>query len=60
MFGGMSRYVGWFIIAVIAVAIWRGSNGDLTKVADTVWMVLNKGADFVTVLWNNLTASSGK
>lgn len=52
MFRLANRLVTWFILGAIGLAIWRGSNGDLTHIADTVFSLLNKGADIVTQLWN--------
>jgi hypothetical protein len=58
MFRGIGRYVGYFIIAIIVIAAWRASNGDLSKLADGIWMVLDKGANFVTALWNNIAGGA--
>lgn len=50
----LSRLASYFVIAIIAVAIWRGNDGDMGRVADSVMGILNHGADFVTTIWVSL------
>lgn len=54
MRGMFSRLLGFFVLAVIALAIWRANNGDLSQVVDTAWGLLNRGADVAIGLWDNI------
>ena len=51
--GGKS-WISWVLGVVVVLAIWKMNNGDPTKIIDSVWAMLNKGADVITGLWNKV------
>lgn len=60
MFRGLiGRVLMFIVIGAVFIAVWRANNGDLTRVADAIITVLNKGADVVTTLWNGFTTALG-
>lgn len=57
----ITRWIPAVILFVLFLAIWKANGGDLTKMTDSVWALLNKGADIVLSLWakfTSVTASS--
>lgn len=51
---GIAKLFKWAVVVVIAVAIWRGFNGDLGAMASTLWEWILKGADVVTKMWHSV------
>ena len=51
-----SRWLSFAFIAVIVLAIWKVNNGNMSNIVDTVWGLLNKGADIVVNLWHNISS----
>ena len=44
----------WFAVAVLAVAVWQGYNGNLAAIADAMWGAVQTGARVVTDIWNSI------
>lgn len=59
MFRMLGRLGGWIVLAVVVIAIWRANDGDLAKMVDSTWLVMNQGADILTTVWNNITGGTG-
>lgn len=57
--GLLGRVLMFVVIGAIFIAVWRANDGDMTRIADAVITVLNKGADIVTTLWNGFVAALG-
>jgi hypothetical protein len=53
---GVMTAFKWFCVAAVAVAIWRGFNGDLGAIISTVWLWIQRGADVVTNIWNSINS----
>jgi hypothetical protein len=51
-------WVSYVLLAVVVLAIWKMNNGDPAKIVDSIWAILNKGADMVTSLWNKFMSMS--
>jgi len=51
---GVFTLLKWFAVACVLLAIWRGFEGDLGAIAETVWAWLLYGADVVTNIWNQI------
>lgn len=51
---GIHTAMKWFVITVVAVAIWRGFDGDLGAIASTVWSWVIRGADLLTNVWHQV------
>lgn len=51
--GGKS-WISWVLLFVVGLAIWKMNNGDPSKIIDSVWAMLNKGADIITGIWNKI------
>ena len=50
------RWMSFALVAIILLGIWKINNGNLTTLADSVWGLLNKGADVVVSIWNSFTS----
>lgn len=51
---GLHAALKWFVIACVVVALWRGFNGDLGAIADTLWSWVVRGADVLTSIWQQI------
>lgn len=56
---GVGRWLGFAVLAMVALAIWKTNDGDLGRIADGIWSILNMGADAVSALWENFSESTG-
>ena len=57
----MSGAKGWIstvILVMVCLSIYKANNGDVTKMVDAVWAILNKGADIITGLWHKFMSLS--
>lgn len=45
------------LVVILGVAIWRVSGGDVSKVGDVIWTIIDKGADIITTLIKNFISS---
>lgn len=50
---GVGRWVGFAILAMVVIAIWKVNEGDLSSIAEGIWAILNRGADVVVTLWES-------
>lgn len=55
---GIGRWIGLAAVAMVALAIWKANNGDVSKIAEGVWSLLNMGADVVRTLWDSFQSST--
>lgn len=51
---GVTSALRWFLVAIVALAIWRGFEGDLGAIATTLWSWIERGAEVVTMIWNEI------
>lgn len=56
---GIMTAAKWFVIACIGLAVWRGFNGDLGAIVDSIWGYIQTGADVATNIWNEVNSNSG-
>ena len=56
---GIFSLIKWFLVACVLLAIWRGFDGDIGAIVDTVIDYIQKGADIVTQLWNEVDKNNG-
>lgn len=54
---GIGRWIGFALLAMVALAIWKMNDGNLASIADGIWGLLNRGADVVTTLWENFVSA---
>lgn len=54
---GIGRWIGFALLAMVALAIWKMNDGNLANIADGIWGLLNRGADVVTTLWENFVSA---
>ena len=51
----LGKYVGYILLAMVALAIWQGFNGNVSAMADKAWELLQDGANVVTHIWNSVS-----
>jgi hypothetical protein len=54
---GIGRWIGFALLAMVVIAIWRMNDGNLANIADGIWGLLNRGADVVQTLWENFISA---
>ena len=52
----IGRWVPFVVLAIILLAVWR-SNGSIEGVVQSIWALLNRGADIVIAIWNAVTGA---
>ena len=51
-------WISTVLLVIVCLSIWKANHGDVSKMVDSVWAILNKGADIVTGLWNKFMSIS--
>lgn len=54
---GIGRWIGFALLAMVAIAIWKMNDGNLANIADGIFNLLNRGADVVQTLWENFVSA---
>lgn len=54
---GIGRWVSFALLAMVVVAVWKVNNGDLGKIVEAAWSLINWGADQLTLVWEKFVAS---
>jgi hypothetical protein len=53
MFKRLGKWGSAAIVFVVALAIWKANNGDITAIFTSLWNLLNKGADIAIAIWHS-------
>lgn len=48
------KILGYGLILMVALAIWRSSGGNIDGFVQTVWNLIESGAEFFKKLWDAL------
>lgn len=46
------KAIMWLVAAMVLLAIWRGTGGSLDNIFQSIWHVIETGADIVTRAWH--------
>lgn len=53
----IGRWVPFVVLAIILLAVWRANGGSIESVVQSIWTLLNRGADVVIAIWNAVTGA---
>ncbi len=53
----LGKWIGFAVMAMVVVAIWKANNGDLSVMITAVWTAINNGAQIIIDLWNKFIGS---
>jgi len=53
----VGRWVPFVVLAIILLAVWRANGGTIENVVQSIWGLLNRGADIVIAIWNAVTGA---
>lgn len=56
---GITSIIKWFIIACVGLAIWKSYNGDIGAIVNAIWGWIQRGAEVVTNIWNEVNSNTG-
>jgi len=54
---GIGRWIGFALLAMVVIAIWKMNGGNLAAIADGIFGLLNRGADVIQTLWENFVSA---
>lgn len=46
-----NRIAVFVILAVVALAVWKANGGDVGKIADSAWALLDRASDALLQVW---------